>query len=362
MRKKCFIALLVVLCLVCSVVLGMTFQYADSITENTDTMDEMTLSEELEKISEISQETVELEETDSFKRMISVIEENRSDEYEDYYNDVIHNYFYLKKVHGLSQNELDYISDLISTGCDADLILDLAYFWLDTSEDITLIEKMYNVKDRYEGRVTWYENAFCYVTGYDNDLTDEEFEYYSEKGITREIIDIADKIARRRVYTTKEILEKVANGENITEIAYEVENSKNKKFRNARKSIKNEKLINHKNIEKSKRLAELTENYDEVFVDLSEEELNKKLETAEKAVSKSIQSSMKKQKLFKNNPDRKNEKIFKEKIKAKGVSEEEIEKYVNEGLKYVDILNAAEYKEENNTTLEEAVKEVAVNE
>lgn len=311
-------------------------------------------------IENIEAQPLKAEKTSSFETMLAFLNENAD---ETMKTEVLYNYFFLQKAYKLNQSELDYIADLISGGCDAYTILDLAYFWLDTNEDIELIEKMYAQKDFYGENKFWYESAFYSVTEYDNTLTDEEYDYFTNQGIDTETMYAADKLSRKRIYTTKEILNKMTGGQSLAEIAYEIESKSGEKAETAKmQKMQQKDLVEDKNVLKSMELARLSGDYENMLAKMPEEKLDETIEKTEDAVKKSILKLMKDEKYMINDPDRKNEKAFKEKINAKGVSDSDIEKYVDEGYKYVDILNAAEVSAKKGISLDEAIKEVTVSE
>lgn len=55
------------------------------------------------------------------------------------FNNVIYNYEYLKQVYHLKPDEMDYIANLITQGYDPMTVMDICYFWQDTSEEIRLL-------------------------------------------------------------------------------------------------------------------------------------------------------------------------------------------------------------------------------
>ena len=63
--------------------------------------------------------------------------------------DILTSYLYLRDVYGLSNQELEYIAGLIIGGAEPSDIMEAAYFWLDTCEDISIIEQIYNKKSEY---------------------------------------------------------------------------------------------------------------------------------------------------------------------------------------------------------------------
>ena len=152
------------------------------------------------------------------------------------------NYKYLEKGYKLNTWNLDYICDLIVSGYDGRNVIDAAYFWLDTSEDISIIKGMCDWKENnfdYDGEF-WEENAFNYVT---KDkcgvLSDEELKEYTGKGISIELIMIANRLCRKGEYTIQEILDKYQNGLSMVEVAIEIDS----KLYEKKKSGYNPKLL-----------------------------------------------------------------------------------------------------------------------
>lgn len=153
----------------------------------------------------------------------SAIESQCTDIYE--YNDVIYNLVYLKERFEKTPQEMQYILDMITSGYDAQTVVDISYFWVDTSEDVTIITKIYNKLPKYEKYRNPIENAFNDVTGYKCGVLDpEDIIYYLEKGITTEDIRTANKLCRKAIFTIQEILEMRIQGKTFKEIYLQMEN------------------------------------------------------------------------------------------------------------------------------------------
>lgn len=141
------------------------------------------------------------------------------------FNDFLLRYEYLKEVYHITPEQQEYIANLVIDGCDAKDIIDLAFFWIGTNDDISIIKSMYNLKPEYEGKKSWYENAYDRVTNAKNgSLTTEEVEEYMKKGLTAGDILAADELCRKGVYTINQILDKMCEGSTFVSIANEVEN------------------------------------------------------------------------------------------------------------------------------------------
>lgn len=155
----------------------------------------------------------------NFEAMLLALEASVDNPIE--YNDVLYNYEYLRRVYKLTDEQLDYIAGLIADGRDAMTVMDICYFWLDTNEDISIIENIYEIKDNYE--TSKFENAFNYIT---NDkcgvMTEEDVDAYIAKGAAIGDIQMANKLCRRGVLTIFEILDRYLAGESFAALSAEV--------------------------------------------------------------------------------------------------------------------------------------------
>lgn len=160
---------------------------------------------------------------DKFNQLIIAMNATISDSAE--FNDMLVNYEYLREVYQLTPEQLDYITDLVLSGCDMKEIMNLAYFWVDTNDDISIIKSMYDLKGEYEDKDNWHENAYDRVTNAKNgSLSLEEVEEYMANGMSPEDILTADELCRKGVYTINQILDKCCEGQSLIEIANEIEN------------------------------------------------------------------------------------------------------------------------------------------
>lgn len=137
--------------------------------------------------------------------------------------DILSSYLYLRDIYGLNNEQLEYIAGLIINGADPNSILDTAYFWVDTCEDITIIEQIYNKKGDYEGGRFWIENAYNNVTNNVHGvLESEEINNYLSLGVTVSDIQNANTLSRKGVYSIKQILDRIAGGDTMINIMNEV--------------------------------------------------------------------------------------------------------------------------------------------
>lgn len=139
------------------------------------------------------------------------------------YNNNLFNYVYLQDVYQLTQDQMDYIADLVIDGCDMTSIIEISYFGLDTNEDISLIEQIYNHKNDFGKADTWIENAFNLVTNNKcGVLGEEDIEEYNHQGITTAEILVANRLCRKGVMTIQEILQERINGKSFAQISAQI--------------------------------------------------------------------------------------------------------------------------------------------
>lgn len=139
------------------------------------------------------------------------------------YNEILYNYKYIEKVYRLSETQMDSIADYIIQGANAEDILGICYFWLDTNEDIGLIGDIYAQKAEFCQSEYWIEDAFNKVTQNKcGVLTADEIKDYLQQGCTKKEIGIANKLCRKGIFTIQEILNKVLEGKSFAVIQNEM--------------------------------------------------------------------------------------------------------------------------------------------
>ena len=170
-------------------------------------------------------EEVKFNKMSKFDQMVAVMDESITDD--EIFNYVLINYKYLQDGIKVSSQNMTYLSNLIIDGYTAEDIINCAYFWLDTSEEVTIVKELCDWKTKnkeYGNNQFWFEDAYNAVTSNKcGVLTMEDFEEYGRRGITDDKILIANRLCRKGVYTIQEILEKYENGISMADIALEIE-------------------------------------------------------------------------------------------------------------------------------------------
>ena len=118
--------------------------------------------------------------------------------------------------------QLKVINNILDKGTTIQSIAEVYDFWLTTIEPFEIVEEICALEDKYFSEY-WYENAF-------NELTDDRYgvlnsddiDMYKEKGISPDEILTANVLCRKGVYTITEILDMVADGQDIETIACEI--------------------------------------------------------------------------------------------------------------------------------------------
>lgn len=307
----------------------------------------------------------ELEKTEELNNLIEYMDKNIGDI--ETYNNILFNLQYIKKIYKVSQENIDYISSLISNGYDPYITLDLAYFWLDTNEDIEIINKMYGYKEYFEGKSSWYDDAFNRVTGFDReDISEDEYKNYIKNGVAEEDFKIVEKLARKGKYTTKEMLNRIVEGDKLSDIAAELELSFDNNILTNIKSriggIFMKNGLDAKDILNRKRLAILTGTAESFYSNKTETAVEDEINKAEETAVNEIVSFLKNNNLMKTpgmtDDEKENDKELLKQIREAGLNESEIEQLLSKKCSYVEIFNIAEYKKEKNISLEKAYEEV----
>lgn len=240
MKKYFLILVIVLLSAVCVFATGgVKKQNTDTLSETQRTVD--VYEQDTEKanvISSIIQDMDDFEYMSYIDKLITAFGATMSNNID--YNDALYNFEYLRRAYNLSDDDISYLSDLIIKGYDPWDVIDICYFWVDTSEDIRIIEEIYQQKHLFRGN-TWIENAFNYVT--DNKcgvLDSDDINNYLNQGASAEDIMLANKICRKGIYTIQKILEMHIEGKSFADILLSTEAASSSVSVNKTKLLNNE--------------------------------------------------------------------------------------------------------------------------
>lgn len=129
---------------------GSKKQNTDTLSETQRTVD--VYEQDIEKanvISSIIYDMDDFEYMSYIDKLITAFGATMSNNID--YNDALYNFEYLRRAYNLSDDDISYLSDLIIKGYDPWDIIDICYFWVDTNEDIRIIEEIYQQKHLFRG-------------------------------------------------------------------------------------------------------------------------------------------------------------------------------------------------------------------
>lgn len=287
-----------------------------------------------------------------FDKMVKVLDETITDNEE--YENILIDYMYLTNGYNLTDENAEYIAGLIADGYNAREVLACAYFWLDTNEDISIIQKMCDVKaesDKYDRISTWVEEIFNYIT---NDkcgvLSEDDVIAYENDGISHSEIMTANRLCRKGVYTIQQILDRVKNGEKLADIAAEIENAINPSAQNFAEPVSDaDEILTYHELGMlgespaviSEKQAAENKTAEEILEEKSDEVLTKAV------------ASLKEKDLLRRGE--KNNEVIDE-INQNGVKGRKLDKLLKE-YDEIDVLNATEISKQTDMTVEELLEE-----
>lgn len=303
MRKNYLLLIIVIIIATVGVMAGATI--IDVVTEKAEIYDEELryIEEDKERVelinSYIEKHSDNCNLDDKFSTLLLALEAITENPVE--YNNILYNLEYINKVYDLSTEEIEYIYDLLINGYSVEDVLNICYFWLDTNEDIHIIEEIYKYKYTYSG-ANWIENAFNRIT---NDkcgvLTTEDVNEYLNRGLTTQDIITANVLCRKGVLTIQEILESKIQGESFVQISERINGNNIAMFSRLEKSADYVDEIKSEDIITASMIAEIEDEPVEVYYQkaASGEALDKVLDEAEDEITKEIINDLKNMGIYK---------------------------------------------------------------
>lgn len=271
-------------------------------------------------------------------------------------NDLIFDYAYIVQIYKPTENEMNYIDELIYSGADIADVIDIYHFWLTTNEDIKIIGQIYSLKDSISSDF-WIEEAFNQITQNQHGvLNSSEVSHYLEQGLQMSDIETANELSRKGVYAISEILDMRA--ENITWdiILASVENNGvNNVFLSSVDDgniiLAAEDMAQKTNLDASKFIIN-----NKAVENITEKENEINTETNEK-VSETLNKLNVLIDLISDVPE--NSELMselKQTIINNGISENDLQSLIDEGYMLIDILNASEVYKANGTPIKDALE------
>ncbi len=288
---------------------------------------------------------------------------DRSGEEKDaIYSDIMA-YKKLKKLYRPSQEEMDYLDDLIESGADVSAIAEIYRFWLSTSEDISIIGQIYSMSN-LEKEGYWVEELFNQITENRHGILDETGvnSYYS-KGLAASDINIANVLSRKGVMTIHEVLDRRAAGDDwnslIELIGIQREQPEHRKYMGEIKT--DSEFMNYLNFVYTVP-AEAIAQYVEMLSVESEESITSEdiIFLNENRVRKEVNTELLADGVFvrdEREESQESNKAVKERIRENGVADEQTEAFLDEGYTLLEILNASEVQKSEAVPAAEILQE-----
>jgi len=305
-------------------------------------------------IGEIFQDSTES--GSRFEQMVRTMERTIEDPRE--FNDLLFNFEFLREGYGLSDADMDFIADLVIEGRNMSDVIHIAYFWLDTNEDISIIREIYDVKEGFGDSRLWIDFAFNAVTyNRHGSLSDEEVQEYLEMGLEFEDIHIARILSRLGVMTIHEILDEIAEGAYFSELAAEIDSAPTVRRNRSRVRVDRERGGRHRNLRNqsdvlmSRRLSMVTGEDLEVFLEVAEsleeyETLDVLFENATEQIAQDVMANLRGQGVLRRPRygfpgEEEAVARLREKILENGISERTLNRLFDEGFSYEYIWHAS---------------------
>ena len=167
-------------------------------------------------------EVLSMQHNQDFKKLVASVKAQKPNS-EAFY-ELMYEYGYFIRIYQPTPKEIEYIEKLVLDGYDLDKLIQIYKFWLDTDEDITLLQRIYDqYGSLYQEDTNWVETAFNQMTGSAYGVLDrEQIHAYYEKGLTRDDIVTANRLCRMGQWTIQKILDQKVSGMSWVEIIAQI--------------------------------------------------------------------------------------------------------------------------------------------
>ncbi|OQB13715.1 MAG: hypothetical protein BWY15_01563 [Firmicutes bacterium ADurb.Bin193] len=281
---------------------------------------------------------------------------NRSGKTKNEIYEDIFQYKKFKKMYKPASQDMAYLDALIIKGANIATLINIYDFWLTTSEDISIIGQIYDLSSAIAGPY-WIEDAFNQITGNRHGVLDKDgINQYLSQQITAEDIRIANVLSRKGVLTITEVLDRFAADRDWAAIVRHVEEN----GRTGRESLGGKTGLGLnggitfktlKDILLYVRFINIIRPQDETVFGETQKDASSMegiISECEDEVIKEVYTDLLADGVFKDRKSKENgdnketDNYFREKIRANGVSDEQVEALLDNGYSILDILNASE--------------------
>ena len=143
---------------------------------------------------------------------------NKSGKSKNEIYDDMYLYMYFKKLYKPDKETLEYMESLMTGSADMLKLINIFDFWQTTCEDISIVGKIYAMSGTMDGAF-WVEELYNQATGNRHGVLDSDgVAKYMSMGFTANEIAAANILSRRGVYTITDILDKVSEGTSWADI------------------------------------------------------------------------------------------------------------------------------------------------
>ena len=137
------------------------------------------------------------------------------------YNNIVE-YVSFMASHNFTSSQAKIINKTLLAGTTIQSFIQVYKFWLTTDEDFSVIYDICQLEGNY-GNLYWYEDAFNKLTDNSHGVMElDDIQEYNSKGIGNSDIMCANILSRKKGQNIYEILNRVADGESLEDIACEV--------------------------------------------------------------------------------------------------------------------------------------------
>ncbi len=133
------------------------------------------------------------------------------------------NYAVVKTIYQPTEEEIQYMAELLYQGSKLDVVLETYQFWMTTNEPLERLGEIVAAwMPEDEDVMYWIDDVYNLLTENEDVLTKEEIEDYVARGIQPEDIAVADELSRKKVLSIRKILQQREKGDSWIAIVNQI--------------------------------------------------------------------------------------------------------------------------------------------
>ncbi len=348
--KNIWLKIVSIIIVVSTIITTAVYAVNNTITETKKTVEKEAETAE-NKLSEISLEkNIELK---SISQTIKTEKQNTDEYYES-----MAKYAKFIQIYQPTEAEQKYINQLVTEGYKLNKLIEIYKLWIDTDEDIELIKKIYDTYEPTDEEDNhWVEAVYNQITENKYGVLDrEQIHAYYDKGLNRDDIITANRLCRMGKNTITEILDKRVTGTSWAELIEEnyTKSTKNKMQKQSMRQSKSPQKEQYKQIQNGTEildayfLAKRTEKDINEYLDKlsSGETIDQEMNQYYSERTEGLLEKLKEQGLWDEpqeikEKNKKAKEYLKKKAIENGMTQEKINKLIDQGHTELEILNAS---------------------